>query len=110
MLAIYNSATICGYEQPFQCSLRLQPHLREVILTLKVIGARILIFRNNFQIMAKSRDWDELTWVWTEWRRKSGRPMRDLFEQLADLTNEGAKYNSELMDVVNHGAIFDGES
>lgn len=30
MLAIYNSATICGYEQPFQCSLRLQPHLREV--------------------------------------------------------------------------------
>lgn len=30
MLAIYNSATICGFEQPFQCSLRLQPHLREV--------------------------------------------------------------------------------
>jgi peptidyl-dipeptidase A len=30
MLAIYNSATICGYEQPFQCSLRLQPHLRDV--------------------------------------------------------------------------------
>lgn len=49
----------------------------------------------SFQIMAKSRDWDELTWVWTEWRRKTGRPMRDLFEQLADLTNEAAKYNSE---------------
>lgn len=32
MLAIYNSATICGFEQPFQCSLRLQPHLREVKL------------------------------------------------------------------------------
>lgn len=45
--------------------------------------------------MAKSRDWEELTWVWTEWRRKSGRPMRDLFEQLADLTNEAAKYNSK---------------
>lgn len=30
MLAIYNSATICGYEQPFHCSLRLQPQLREV--------------------------------------------------------------------------------
>ena len=45
--------------------------------------------------MAKSRDWDELQWVWTEWRRKSGKPMRDLFEQLADLTNESAKYNSK---------------
>jgi Angiotensin-converting enzyme len=45
--------------------------------------------------MAKSRDWDELQWVWTEWRRKSGKPMRDLFEQLADLTNDAAKYNSE---------------
>jgi peptidyl-dipeptidase A len=33
MLAIYNSATICGYEQPFQCSLRLQPHLKDVRLT-----------------------------------------------------------------------------
>lgn len=44
--------------------------------------------------MAKSRDWDELTWVWTEWRRKAGKPTRDLFEQLADLTNEAAKYNS----------------
>jgi hypothetical protein len=49
----------------------------------------------TFQIMAKSRDWDELTWVWTEWRRKAGKPMRDLFEQLADLTNDAAKYNSE---------------
>jgi hypothetical protein len=44
--------------------------------------------------MAKSRDWDELTWVWTEWRRKAGKPMRDLFEQLVDLTNEAARYNS----------------
>lgn len=45
--------------------------------------------------MAKSRDWDELTWVWTEWRRKAGKPMRDLFEQLADLSNDAAKYNSK---------------
>jgi hypothetical protein len=46
--------------------------------------------------MAKSRDWDELTWVWTEWRRKAGRPMRDLFEQLVDITNEAARYNSKI--------------
>lgn len=53
------------------------------------------IKRIIFKIMAKSRDWDELSWVWTEWRRKSGKPMRDLFEQLADLTNDAAKYNSK---------------
>lgn len=30
MLAIYNKAEICGYEQPFHCGLKLQPHLKEV--------------------------------------------------------------------------------
>ena len=30
MLAIFNEATICAYEQPFECGLRLQPHLKEV--------------------------------------------------------------------------------
>jgi peptidyl-dipeptidase A len=44
--------------------------------------------------MARSRDWDELAWTWTEWRRKSGKPMRDLFEQMVDLTNDAAKLNS----------------
>lgn len=46
------------------------------------------------QLMGKSRDWDELQYTWTEWRRKSGRDMRDLYEQMAELTNEAARYNS----------------
>lgn len=46
------------------------------------------------QLMGKSRDWEELQYTWTEWRRKSGRDMRDLYEQVAELTNEAAKYNS----------------
>lgn len=75
MLAIYNGASICAFEQPFHCGLRLSPDLKN--------------------IMAKSRDWEELTFVWTEWRRKSGRNMRELFEQLVDLTNEAARFNSE---------------
>lgn len=45
--------------------------------------------------MGKSRDWDELQYTWTEWRRKSGRDMRDLYEQMAELTNEAARYNSK---------------
>lgn len=97
MLTIYNGATICAYEQPFQCSLRLQPHLRDVSECCAIAFGILMQARSTFQIMAKSRDWDELTWVWTEWRRKAGKPMRDLFEQLADLTNDAAKYNSEII-------------
>lgn len=45
--------------------------------------------------MAKSRDWDELQFTWLEWRRKTGRNMRELFEQMVELTNQAANYNSE---------------
>lgn len=44
--------------------------------------------------MAKSRDWDELLYVWSEWRRKSGENIKDMYEQLMELTNEAANYNS----------------
>lgn len=30
MLIIYNDAKICAYQQPFNCELRLQPHIKEV--------------------------------------------------------------------------------
>lgn len=65
------------------------------MIILSNIMNKFNCFIRVFKIMAKSRDWDELTWVWTEWRRKSGKNMRDLFEQMADLTNDAAKYNSE---------------
>lgn len=43
MLAIYNTATICGHEQPFECSLRLHPQLREVrLLTLSTFDMNII--------------------------------------------------------------------
>nr|XP_050869906.1 angiotensin-converting enzyme isoform X1 [Vespula vulgaris]XP_050869908.1 angiotensin-converting enzyme isoform X1 [Vespula vulgaris] len=74
MLAIYNGATICAYNDPFNCGLRLYPDIAG--------------------IMAKSRNWDELQYVWTEWRRRSGAPMRDLYQQLVTLNNEAAKLNN----------------
>lgn len=49
--------------------------------------------------MAKSRDWDELLYVWSEWRRKSGENMKDMYEQLVEITNEAANYNSKIMKV-----------
>lgn len=86
MLAIYNGASICAFEQPFHCGLHLSPDLKN--------------------IMAKSRDWEELTYVWTEWRRKSGRNMRELFEQLVDLTNEAARYNSKWSELLFHPVLL----
>lgn len=47
------------------------------------------------QIMARSRDWDELQWVWTEWRRRSGSQIKELYQQLVDLNNEAARINSK---------------
>lgn len=75
MLAVYNTAEICAYNEPFKCGLHLQPELQF--------------------IMSHSRDWDELQHVWTEWRRNTGRRIRDLYEQLVDLTNQAARLNSK---------------
>ncbi|CAH1991064.1 unnamed protein product [Acanthoscelides obtectus] len=74
MLAIYNSASVCAYLEPLRCDLRLQPDLTA--------------------IMAKSRNWDELQHVWTEWRRQTGQKMRDPFEQMVRLSNQASKLNN----------------
>lgn len=47
------------------------------------------------KIMAASRDWDELQHTWVEWRRRSGMKLRDLYEQLIDLSNYAARLNSK---------------
>lgn len=78
MLSIYNTASICAFNDPLNCGLRLQPDL------------------NN--IMAKSRNWDELQHVWTEWRRNSGRKMKDSYEQMVFVSNDAAKKNSRFLD------------
>ena len=74
MLFMYNSASICAYQQPFHCDLHYIPELKE--------------------IMAKSRDWDELEHTWLEYHRKAGRDMRDNYEQLIDVMMEVAVANS----------------
>ncbi|XP_017002897.2 angiotensin-converting enzyme [Drosophila takahashii] len=74
MLFLYNSAGICAYQQPFQCDLHYIPQLKD--------------------IMAKSRDWDELQHTWVEYHRKAGRGMRDSYEQLIDVMQEVAYVNN----------------
>ncbi|ALC39612.1 Ance-3, partial [Drosophila busckii] len=74
MLFLYNGASICAYQQPFQCDLHYVPQLKD--------------------IMAKSRDWDELQHTWVEYHRKVGRGMRDSYEQLIDVMQEVAYVNN----------------
>ncbi|XP_053975790.1 angiotensin-converting enzyme isoform X1 [Hylaeus volcanicus] len=74
MLAVYNEASICAYNDPFRCGLRLYPDVS--------------------QTMARSRNWDELQYVWTEWRRRSGMRIKDLYQQLVTLNNEAARLNN----------------
>ncbi|XP_076294976.1 angiotensin-converting enzyme Ance-3 isoform X2 [Lasioglossum baleicum] len=74
MLAVYNEASICAYNDPFRCGLRLYPDVS--------------------QIMSRSRNWDELQYVWTEWRRRSGMRIKDLYQQLVTLNNEAARLNN----------------
>lgn len=48
--------------------------------------------------MARSRDWDELQWIWLEWRRRSGSQIKELYQQLVDLNNEAARMNSKFLN------------
>ncbi|KAL1491740.1 hypothetical protein ABEB36_012291 [Hypothenemus hampei] len=74
MLAIYNTASVCSFNDHFHCGLKLQPELNA--------------------IMAKSRNWDELQHVWTEWRRQTGQKIKDLYEQMIHVSNAAAKLNN----------------
>lgn len=47
MLAIFNTADICAYEQPFKCGLKLQPHLKTVSFFLLIY---VMIFNKTFLI------------------------------------------------------------
>nr|CAD7259647.1 unnamed protein product [Timema shepardi] len=138
MLTVYDTATICAYNDPFKCGLKLEPDPTLLSLVLDWIeddgesgfeslsgtlrkneerGVATLQGFNNFstisydgiitggteeggvtsdlQSVNSCRDWDELQYVWTEWRRKSGQKIRDLYEQLVELSNQAAKLNSE---------------
>lgn len=71
MKDIYNNIRIC----PFNgfnnlCDMRLEPD----------IG----------RIMAHSRNYDELQYIWSEWRKKSGPPLKNKFMRYVQLANQAA--------------------
>ncbi|XP_060524436.1 angiotensin-converting enzyme-like [Cylas formicarius] len=76
MEAIYAKAKICplGESDIEKCTLALEPELTN--------------------ILAISRDAEELKHVWLEWRNAVGPKCRDLYEEYVDLSNEAAVLNN----------------
>ncbi|KAB0802038.1 hypothetical protein PPYR_04224 [Photinus pyralis] len=77
MQNIYSTAKICPFDKQ-KCvlakeGLSLEPHIEDV--------------------MARSRDYDELQYVWKEWRDATGKKMKDSYKTYVTLSNEVAVAN-----------------
>ena len=70
MAKIYSTAKVPAYQDKSKM-LSLDPGITEAL--------------------AKSTDPMELEYYWTEWRKVTGREMRDLYVQYVELTNEAAR-------------------
>ena len=70
MAKIYSTAKVPAYEDKSK-KLSLDPGITEAL--------------------AKSTDPKELEYYWTEWRKVTGREMRDLYVRYVELTNEAAR-------------------
>lgn len=73
-------AKICPYRKPDQpapkaeeCTLALEPEIK--------------------QILEESTDYDELLHVWSQFRDKAGKPVKEKWLQVADIMNEGSRAN-----------------
>ncbi|XP_077483440.1 angiotensin-converting enzyme-like [Amblyomma americanum] len=71
------SAKICPFARktgkPDECTLSLEPDIKN--------------------ILASSTNYDELLHVWNEWRRVSGKPVKEKFERYVQLLNQAASLN-----------------
>ncbi|XP_055587303.1 angiotensin-converting enzyme-like [Uranotaenia lowii] len=73
MQTIYSSTLICPFEDQ-AC--------RE--------GRRLSLDPDLYGIMAKSENYDELKYVWREWRDQTGRKMKDDYVEYVELMNKAA--------------------
>ena len=49
------------------------------------------------EVISKSRNFDELTYVWKAWRDASGAKMRDDYKKYVELSNLAAQKNGALV-------------
>lgn len=80
MSNVYNSAKICPYDKQ-DCS---------------VASDGLALDPNITNIMAHSRNYDELTYLWKMWHDKTGKQMRKDYGDYVTLMNEAAKENGLL--------------
>jgi peptidyl-dipeptidase A len=73
MIDVYSNAKICGWSNGKKnCSIQW------------------LLDPDIFNVLQTSRDPAELTYVWNEWRNKTGQ-LKDKYQQFVTLSNKGAK-------------------
>ncbi|KAF5284087.1 hypothetical protein FQA39_LY17136 [Lamprigera yunnana] len=77
MTNIYSTGKICPYDKQ-NCDINSEG------LTLEP---------DIESILAKSTDYDELTYVWKEWRDATGRKMKDTYKEYVELSNKAAVAN-----------------
>jgi len=46
--------------------------------------------------IATSTDYDELTYLWSEWRKVASKPMRDDYKEYVRLENKAAEANGNV--------------
>lgn len=61
----------------------------------------ILFVSEITEIFSKSRDPEELKYVWEQWRKIAGAPVRDLYTEYVQLKNEAARLNSKLYNCMS---------
>ncbi|KAM9003003.1 angiotensin-converting enzyme-like [Sarcophilus harrisii] len=85
METIYNAADVCLEKGP---CIPLEPDLSEV--------------------MASSRDYDELLWAWQGWRDTVGQQLRPIYSRYVELSNKAAKLNGKAKRTLNLLEFFSG--
>ncbi|KAH0568973.1 hypothetical protein KQX54_021672 [Cotesia glomerata] len=74
MQSTYSTAKVCQYKNQSNCNLALEPELTEILI--------------------RSRDPEELKYVWHAWRNASGRNVKQDFIKYVELSNEIARLNN----------------
>ena len=81
MTSIYGLAKICPYDKK-NCDLgteglSLEPDLEAIMAD------------------TSNREYEELVWIWDQWREASGKKMREYFGRYVELNNQAARANSK---------------
>lgn len=79
MTSVYNSARICPFNNK-ECVLENEGLTLDPEIEL---------------LLASSKNFDELLWVWQEWHDKSGKLMRENYKEYIQLMNKAAVSNSK---------------